>query len=326
MPTAQKARPPRAEPLLLGVDIGGTKVAAGVVTTQGKILSRVRVPMQAQAGAAAALAAVETAIAAARDGAGRAVEAIGLSSPGPLDPRRGIVLNPPNLPCWRNYPLARTIARRQQLPTRLDNDANAAALAEARWGAGRSYRSVFYATLGTGIGAGWVLNGAIHHGRTGAAVEGGHVSIDWRGVRCGCGKRGCIEAMASGPALAKRARAAVRRDPRAGRRMAQLAAGDGKLAAEHVAAAWRMGDKLATALLQQTATLLAIWLGSIVDLLEPEVIIFGGGMGALFAEWFPHIRRELPAWSVNPRAAETPMRAARYGADAGIAGGAALCL
>ncbi len=121
-------------------------------------------------------------------------------------PAQGIVVNPGNLPCWRNYPLVAEIKKSRGLPTILDNDANAAALAEAQWGAAAGYSSVFYATIGTGIGTGIVLNGSIYHGRTGAAGEGGHVSIDYHGPLCPCGKRGCIEVLTAGPAVARRAR------------------------------------------------------------------------------------------------------------------------
>lgn len=307
----------------LGVDIGGTKVASGLVDASGHILRRARVPMNARGNAAAGLASVEAAIDAML--AGRRVAAIGISSPGPLDPRLGLVLNPPNLPCWKDFALAAAVKRRYHLPTQLDNDANAAALAEARWGAGRGYGIVFYATLGTGIGAGLVLDGKIYHGRTGAAVEGGHVALDPHGPRCGCGKRGCIEALASGPALARRAQRVARREPRRAALLRRLAQG-GAIQSEHVAEAWRGGDRLAAAILQETAGLLAMWLGTIVDVLEPEVIIFGGGMGKLMAAWFPYIRKRLDEFTINPRAGEIPLRPARYGADAGIAGGAALCL
>ena len=124
---------------------------------------------------------------------------IGICAPGPLDPDAGVVINPPNLPCWRNFPLARETGHTYGLPVKLDNDANAAGLAEALWGAGVGYHNVFYATIGTGIGTGLVFDGALYHGRTGAAGEGGHMSIDYRGLQCGCGKRGCIETLASGP-------------------------------------------------------------------------------------------------------------------------------
>ena len=131
------------------------------------------------------------------------IRGIGVCSPGPLDPKSGVIINPPNLPCWRNFPLGAALSRAfafplKDMPVRIDNDGNAAALAEYRWGAGRGYRNVFYATIGTGIGTGIVFDGDIYHGRTGAAAEGGHMSIDYRGPRCACGKHGCIEVLAAG--------------------------------------------------------------------------------------------------------------------------------
>ncbi len=317
------------EPVFLGVDIGGTKVAAGLVDARGRILAKARVPMVSRGDAAAGLRSVESAIAAAlqaQAGKGTAPAAIGISSPGPLDPERGVVLNPPNLPCWRNFPLAQEIQKAHGLPTRIDNDANAAALAEALWGAGAGYRYVFYATLGTGIGTGLVLDGRIYHGRTGAAVEAGHISLDYRGPRCGCGKRGCIEALASGPAIAQRARERLAAAGADAAKLLESAGGDPQaVTAEAVAAAWRAGDPLATAVLRETADLLAIWLGDVIDVLEPEVIIFGGGMGDLFAEWAEPMRAQLPQWSINSRCREIPVVRAHYGEDSGIAGAAALC-
>src|SRR5262249_36630078 len=134
------------------------------------------------------------------------VSGIGICAPGPLDPKTGVILNPPNIPCWRNFPLAAEVRKKYSIPVLVDNDANAAALAEARWGAARGYKHVFYATIGTGIGTGIVLDGTIYHGHTGSAGEGGHVSIDYRGPICRCGKPGCIEILASGTAIARRAR------------------------------------------------------------------------------------------------------------------------
>lgn len=321
---------PAKEPIYLGVDIGGTKVAAGLVDARGNILSKTRVPMPSRGTEAEALAAVEQAIAAALETRPRlrsAVAAIGISSPGPLDPRKGVIINPPNLPCWRNLNITKKLKTPGHLPVTLDNDANAAGLAEALWGAGKGYDSVFYATLGTGIGTGIVFGQRIYHGRTGSAAEGGHVSIDYRGPRCACGKMGCIEALAAGPAVAKRAREKLSRRAEETEALLALAGGNpDAVTAEMVGAAWHAGDKLAASILQETADLLAIWLGNIVDLLEPDVIVFGGGMGALMSEWFPHIRKQLPHWSINSRCAEIPLVRARYGEDSGIAGGAALCL
>src|SRR5262249_12776427 len=155
--------------------------------------------------------------------------------------------NPANLPCWRNFRLADEIKKSYGLPVVLDNDANAAALAEVVWGAGAGFASVFYASIGTGIGTGLVLNGHIYHGRTGAAVEGGHVSIDYRGEPCGCGKRGCIEALAAGPAVARRARKELETNRGQGAQLLALAGGDpSRVTTELVARAWREGDALAS--------------------------------------------------------------------------------
>ena len=321
---------PAERKVYLGIDIGGTKVAAGIVDAHGKILCKTRVPMSSNGSEAEGLASVEKAIEAALEMKPRlrsAVAAIGISSPGPLDPRAGVIINPPNLPCWRNLHIAKKLKTWRKLPIRLDNDANAAGLAEALWGAGKRYNSVFYATLGTGIGTGIIFGGRIYHGRTGGAAEGGHVSIDFHGPRCACGKLGCIEALAAGPAVAKRAREKLANGGAAAERLLSRASGKAEnVTAEIVAEAWRAGDALAASILQQTADLLAIWLGNVIDLLEPDVIIFGGGMGALMSEWFEHIRKRLAGWSINSRCAEIPMLCAHYGEDSGIAGAAALCI
>ena len=153
-------------------------------TATGKILAQGRKPMVATGTPEAALRAVTGAIDSLISSAtGSGIQGIGICAPGPLDPKTGIVLNPPNLPCWRNFPLADKIASGYHVPVQVDNDANAAALAETRWGAARGFRYVFYATIGTGIGTGIVLDGRIYHGNTGSAGEGGHVSIDYRGPR-----------------------------------------------------------------------------------------------------------------------------------------------
>jgi glucokinase len=319
----------KVEQPTLGIDIGGTKVAAGLVDAGGRILFQTRVPMIATGTADAGLTSVVNAINAiftVHPDARSSLAGIGICSPGPLDPRTGVVINPPNLPCWRNFPLAAEVQRAFGVQARVDNDANAAGLAEAIWGAGIGYRDIFYATLGTGIGTGIVFDKRIYHGRTGSAAEGGHVTIDYHGPRCPCGKLGCIEVLASGTSIAKRARGRIAESPHEGAKLLGLAGGDlEKVQAETVAEAFRRGDPLATEVLQTTADLLTIWIGNIVDLLEPEIIIFGGGVSELMSAFFGRIREQLPKWSINQRAAEIPIVRAKYGSDAGIAGAAALC-
>ncbi len=316
--------------LVIGVDIGGTKVAAGLVDPGGEILCHNRNPMICNNGAASGLAsvtkAIETASTQAIVTAGKhsLIRGVGICSPGPLDPKTGVVLNPPNLPCWRNFPLAAEIAQIYRVRVKVDNDANAAGLAETLWGSGRGYRNVFYVTIGTGIGTAILLDGRIFHGRTGAAAEGGHMTIDYRGPQCGCGKPGCIEVLASGPAIARRARAKIE----TGRSSSLLDLAGGMLAhvtSEMVGEAGSAGDAVANEVLQETVELLSFWFGNIVDLLEPDVMIVGGGVASMLKPVLSQISDRLPSCCVNQRCKEIPLVSARYGEDAGVAGGAALC-
>lgn len=312
---------------ILGVDIGGTKVAVGLVDCDGKILAQGRKPMVATGTADAALEAVFGAIdSLASSTSGDTFQSIGICAPGPLDPKAGMVLNPPNLPCWRNFPLAEKVTSKYRVPVKVDNDANAAALAETRWGAARGFHYVFYATIGTGIGTGIVLEGQIYHGHTGAAGEGGHMSIDYRGPLCGCGKRGCIEALAAGPAIGARARARLEAEPARPSAILDLARGNvAAVTSELVGQAYVAGDALAREILLATVELLTAWLGNIVDLLDPDVLVMGGGAAAMLNPFFEEIKNRLPGRCVNPSASYIPLLMAHYGADAGIAGGAALC-
>jgi glucokinase len=322
-----------SEPLILGLDVGGTKVAAGLVDPRGQIITRLRRPMvahkSAEDGLAAVLRAAEQALAspAARESQ---ITAAGISTPGYVDPASGTVIRATNLPCWQNFPLAERVSAALHLPVRLDNDGNAAALAEALWGAGVGYTSVFYVTLGTGIGSGFVVNGRVHHGRTGGAGEGGHMTIDLRGPRCLCGKRGCVEMFCAGPAIAKRAHTKLtahrrHRGKRRPRSLLHVPRGS-DITAEMVGKAALEGDALAVEVLEEVADYFAIWLGGIIDLLEPHVIVIGGGLGHLMASFFGRMRERLAVWSINPRSAEIPIVSAMYGAVSGIAGAAALCL
>jgi glucokinase len=326
--------------LLVGVDIGGTKVAAGLLDGFGKIVAQSRVAMVAN-DAARGLAAVAAAIedlrakapaseGSASAGGGFQPRAIGICAPGPLNPRTGVILNPPNVPGWHNFPLAEEMRKLYpDAQVKIDNDANAAALAEAKWGAGRGYRNVFYATIGTGIGTGFVIDDRVYHGRTGLATEGGHVGVDLHGPLCACGKRGCIETLAAGPAIARRARAKLAQAAESqAKKSALLEMAGGRAEAvtsEMVAKAHAAGDPLAREVMQETLDLLAYWLGNVIDLLEPDVIVIGGGVSSMLAPFLEDIRARWVGACLSPYPQETPLVLAHYKEDAGIAGAAALC-
>jgi glucokinase len=321
-------RPDTHRKLAIGVDIGGTKVAVGLVNSMGKIVARSRARMAARGtadqGLRAVAAAMDTLMG---DRRAKGASGIGISVPGWVDSARGRLLGATNIPCWRDFPLAREIAKRYGLRTRIANDANVAALAEAVWGAGAGYRNVFYVTLGTGIGTGIVEDGRIYTGRTGGAGEGGHVTIDFHGPPCGCGKRGCIEAYASGTAIGKWAKERLIEHGAGQSQMVGLV--DGKIEAvtsEIVGKAAARGDKLAVEVLDEAAERLAIWLGNIIELLEPDVIVVGGGVGHLMMSRVAKIREVLDVWSINPRWREIPFVEARYGAESAVVGAGALCL
>jgi len=319
-----------ANPWVIGVDVGGTKVATGLVNYRGEILKQTRVPMNCHGTAREGFAAVTSAIDEVLKNlpeSNRATLQVGVCAPGPLDPLTGTVLNPPNVPCWRNFPLAAEIAKRYTASVKIDKDANAAALAEGLWGAGHGYKNVFYTCIGTGIGTAFLFNGSLYHGRTGASGEGGHITIDYNGPRCGCGKKGCIEVLASGTAIGRKARARLSEEPSRSSVMLEMAGGNLEAVnSEIVGRAYAAGDPLARKILLETVELLAIWLGNIVDILEPDVIVVGGGVASMLAPLFEDIRRRLPDWCVNCRCLEIPIVPAHYGENAGIAGAAALCV
>jgi len=312
--------------LVVGVDVGGTKVAAGLVDCSGKIHAQSRMPMVASDAALglAAVAAVIDELQRMSPGRDR-IRPIGICAPGPLNPTTGMIINPPNLPGWHKYPLADEIRRLYPgAKVKIDNDANAAALAEAKWGAGRGYPNVFYGTIGTGIGTGIVFDGIVYHGRTGSATEGGHLGIDPQGPLCPCGKRGCIEVLAAGPAIARRAREKLAKCPKSV--LLEMAGGNAQaITSEMVAKAYWAGDSAAKEVMVETLDLLAYWLGNVVDLVEPDVIVIGGGVSSMLAPFLDEIRSRWVGACLNPYPQDIPLVLAHYKEDAGIAGAAALC-
>lgn len=312
--------------LTLGVDIGGTKVAAGLVDSSGKILMTSRTAMVARESANLGLQAVFEAIdGVMRDPRVKRIGGIGVCVPGWVDFQRGRLIKATNLPCWRNFALAHKIAARYKLPTQLANDADAAGLAEATWGAGAGMQSVFYVSLGTGIGTGMVIDRRIQLGHGGSAFEGGHLTIHFEGPVCPCGKRGCIEMYASGTAIARIARERLNGTSESG--MLALAGGDvAAVTSEIVSEAAAAGDALAEEVLVEAADHLAIWMGNIIDLLEPGIIVVGGGTGRLMMRYLRRTRAQLDRWAINPRQRKVRIVAARYGAESALVGAAALCI
>ena len=203
------------------------------------------------------------------------VSAIGVSCGGPLDTKTGVVYSPPNLPGWDALPLKAQLESEFQMPVTIENDANASALAEYRFGGGRGYNTVLYMTMSTGIGGGIVINGQIYHGANDSAGEVGHQILLPDGPPCGCGKRGCLEALCSGPAIARRAQAAIQAQ-RTETTLLNLAGGHIEdVTSEHVLTAARTGDALALQLVDETAYYMGWGIANVVNILNPDIVLLG---------------------------------------------------
>lgn len=312
--------------LVAAVDLGGTKIRSIVADEIGRILGVDQRPTEAAEGQAAVIERIVGSIEAAVGEAGVRVAdlvAVGVSVPGPVDFERGILLEGPNLPGWHNVPLGAILRERLGPPAYLENDANAAAVGEHRFGAGLGTSEMIYLTISTGIGGGLILNGTLYRGVDGTAGELGHVVLDERGPLHTCGMRGCLEVLASGTAIARMAREAVE----AGKSEAlRQAADQGELTAREVQAAAEAGDGAAREILARAAHYLALGLANYVNIFNPQLFVIGGGAA--------HIRELFvePAFAEARRLAfARPAATARWlpaalDADSGALGMAALAL
>jgi glucokinase len=268
-----------------GIDLGGTKILSICVDRDLQILDKDYRETEARGGPRAVINRMVDSMQAAAGA--RQLLAVGISTPGPTDPKRGIVTTPPNLPDWRDVPLAAEISERLGVPAWIENDANAAALAEHRLGAGKEAKHVILVTLGTGIGGGLVLNDRLYRGASGAAGEIGHMLVEPGGRQCGCGRRGCLEAQASGWALGARAAEIVALEPDGVLARLVRESGeepDAKLLEDAAAA----GDKSAQAAIHDAGTYLGAGLVNIVNVFDPEVIVIGGGLRRLGEPYLGH--------------------------------------
>lgn len=284
-------------PLILAVDIGGTKLAVGAARRDefertGRLEWLMKEPVPAPGTPDRVIARV---LEMARGIAGdEPIASIGISIGGPLDHAAGIVVNFPHLPGWRDIPLCEQISRALGAPARLDNDANLGALAEHRWGAGRGVDDMVYLTISTGIGGGVIVGGRLLHGVGSAAGEVGHITVLTDGPRCACGNPGCLEMMASGTAMARRAREALVSTPDGGGILRSLAgADDAAITAAIIFQAARDGDALAHDIVEETAEYLAVGLASIIHVLAPPLIVLGGGVAQAGEDLLGPVRARL---------------------------------
>jgi glucokinase len=304
--------------LTIGVDVGGTTVAAGVVDEQGSVLATARrdTPADDPRRTEDVIADLIRELAASHD-----VEAVGVGAAGFVDAERSIVLFAPNL-AWRDEPLRSAIEGRCGLPVVIENDANAAAWAEARFGAGRGETHVVILTVGTGIGGGIVVDGRLLRGRFGVAAEIGHLNIVPHGRRCGCGLEGCWEQYASGRALVLEAQELARASPAMARDLLELAAGEPEtVTGPMVTQAAQKGDVAALRCFDVVGTWLGRGMAQLAAVLDPGVFVLGGGVSAagelLRQPAWQALLQHLTARGHRPHA---ELRLAELGPEAGIVG------
>ena len=297
---------------MLGFDIGGTKIAAGLVDTSGGVESFLVEPTHAargpQQGLERLFALGRRALAESGVDAGD-VGGVGIGCGGPLDADRGLLLSPLHLPGWDEVPIVAMAEEAFELPVTLENDATAAAAGEHRYGAGRGTRNMVYLTISTGVGGGVILDGHPYRGAAGNAAELGHVTVDWRGRECrGCGRRGCLEAYASGTSIAERAREA----------------GLDLERASDVAAAAGAGDGVAQAVWAESVAARGCGVISIVNAFEPEVVVLGGGVSRVGEQLIAPVRERVRAEAMTDAGRATDVVAAALGDHVGVVGAAAI--
>lgn len=308
--------------MLLGVDLGGTKVEAGLVDPQGHVVVSHRNPTHPDKGPDGVIADVLSCIDSCLAQAGKSAVGAGVGIAGQVT-ADGIVRLAPNLR-WQDVPLRTRLEDALHIPVVVTNDVRAAAYGEWRHGAGVGSNDVVCIFVGTGIGGGVITAGRLLLGTGNAAGEVGHTTLIAGGRLCRCGNRGCLEAYAGGWAIAERAQEAVRRDADAGRALVALAGEVERVSAADVAGAFRNGDPLASRLARETVELLAAGVTGIVNAFNPELLILGGGVISGLPEWVDYIDSEVHARAL-PAAAE-PLRVtkASLGGHAGMIGAATM--
>ena len=312
-----------AMPPVLALDIGGTKMAAGVVDAHGHVASFALVPTRPESGPRDGLErlfALGRRVLADAGVATADVLAVGIGCGGPLDADRGVLVAPPHLPGWRDVPVTALAEETLGRPAVLDNDATAAAAGEHRYGAGTGTRQMVYLTISTGVGGGAVVDGRVYRGAMGNGAELGHLTVDCNGRPCpGCGRRGCLEAYVSGTSIAARALEALADSDGSSSlgRVADVTAAD-------VAAAVAAGDPLARRVWEQTTAMLACGVVSIVNVFEPELVVFGGGVSQSGEQLLAPVRDAVRRDAMSPAGRAARIVQSPLGERVGVVGAAAV--
>jgi glucokinase len=312
--------------MVVGVDIGGTTIKAGIVTAAGSILYQNKFPTLADQGPKAVLKQINEAILDAIDKSGhQTMTAIGIGCPGVVDDA-GVVKAPPNFIDWDEVPLKRELSELfPGIPIEVENDANAAAIAESKFGAGLHHPNFLFVIWGTGVGGGIILNHKIFRGPSGGAGEIGHITIDYNGPQCNCGNVGCVEAYVGQRYLSQRSAQKLRNHPES--RILQLVGGDfSKIEPVYISQAAHDGDPVAREILVEAGQLLGIGLASVMNIMDLRISIIGGGISAAGDFVMQAVQDSVARHVLKPLRSDIRVLPAQLGNNAGLLGAAGLVM
>lgn len=312
--------------LLIGVDLGGTNMRVGMVTSDGRMVHRLILPTRVNLGLDKVVERIIKAIQEVINQTivpGNQIKGIGIGSPGTINIQSGIIISSPNFPKWKQVPLKHMIEEKLSIPTFMDNDANAFAFGEKWVGAGKEVQSLVCLTLGTGVGGGIILNGRIWHGADGMAAEIGHMTVLPDGLKCNCGNYGCLESYASASSIVRRVCNAIQ----SGKLTMVLDYAKGNLeniTSDLVYQAALKGDELAIHIMNETATFLGIGIANLINLLNPEMIVVGGGLTNAWDIIYPVTLKEVQKRALSEVAKRVKIVRASLGDNSGIIGAAGI--
>ncbi|MGD1996181.1 MAG: ROK family protein [Anaerolineae bacterium] len=309
----------------VAVDFGGTQIRAARYGEDMRIQERIALPTEAEEGSDRVLGRIEAAVREVWPSPGGEVAALGVAAPGPLDSRRGVLLFAPNLPGWHDVPLRDRLTEMFGIPAFVGNDANLAALGEHRFGAGQGVDDLIYLTISTGIGGGIVLDGQLFEGGRGLGGEIGHMVVDAQGPPCLCGSRGCLEALASGPAIAQAAREAIA-EGRPSSLLERVGGDPERITAREVNQAASEGDELSCEVFQRAGFYIGVALVSLMYLLNPSLFVLGGSVTKAGDLLFEPIQEVVETRAPEVYRRGVPILPAVLGDDVGLAGALALAV
>jgi glucokinase len=304
----------------VGIDLGGTYIKGGVVDEDGNVLAFESIETEGKQGRDHVLDRIALLVTLVRDAAGLTqgeVAAVGIGSPGPLNTKDGVIYTAPNLPGWENLPLADEVGRRCGYRTFIENDANAAALAESFAGVGQGTRCMLMLTLGTGIGGGIVFDGRVWHGVNDCAAELGHISIDYQGRRCNCGSIGCVETYASASNLVERAKEKMAQGAESS--LSELGE---TLECKNIFEAAAEGDSFAEEMVREGLVMLSCAIASLINIFNPDMVVLFGGMTKAGEQLFGPVREEVKKRAFDMAYERCQIVRAQLGEQAGVIGAA----